>query len=485
MEENGSHPLDHHVEEEVPLDAPPPYESLVFDKSEMKSPSDSVIFRDSPLPANEAPRPRTLATAPPVPPSAFEIAVIDPVKQGEGVGAYVSYKVVSTVDFDGYRADQHEVIRRFRDFTWLKNRLRSQYRGAILPALPEKNVVEKYKMGGDFIEQRRAALEIFLRRVAAHPLLYASPDLRLFLQSDETEFAIESSRMSAEAGDAAPAATSGAASAARKTLNGAARLFKSISQSAAGLTHVGGSGSSTSAHKNTYPREEEESVEYLKARAYFSELENHLALVHKQAERLVRHHGALAGALSEFSGAMAALGRHQEEEVGRQAGTPVVRSFAALSDRAAAVAEVSKRSSEELAASFEAPMKEFMRSVRAAKKSMSDRSDALAARQAARADVDAKRARLTRLRATPGLAEERVVEAERDLQTAMAKANDATQAYSDIVQRMDSDITRFQQERVEEMGHVLALFSQVEAKAAADAAKLWRTIGPSEESAAA
>jgi sorting nexin-1/2 len=343
-------------------------------------------------------------------------------------------------------------------------------------------------MGGEFIEQRRAALEVFLRRVAAHPLLHNSPDLRLFLQSDETEFAIESSRMAAEAGDAAPAATSGAASAARKTFNGAARLFKSLSQSAAGLTNVGGSSSSTSTHI-TYPREEEESVEYLKARAYFSDLENHLAEVHKQAERLVRHHGALAAALSEFSGAMAALGRHQEEEVGRQAGTPVIRSFVTLSDRAAAVAGVSKRSSEELAASFEAPMKEFMRSVRAAKKAMADRSEALAARQAARADVDAKRARLTRLRATPGLVEERVMEAERDLQTAMKTADDATKAYSNIVQRMDSDIIRFQQERVEEMKKVLTLFSQVEAKAAADSAKLWDTLGAGamagEESAAA
>ena len=410
--------------------------------------------------------------------------MIDPVKQGEGVGAYVSYKIVSTVDFDGYRSGQHEVIRRFRDFTWLKNRLRSQYRGAILPALPEKNVVEKYKMGGEFIEQRRAALEVFLKRVAAHPILHSSPDLRLFLQSDETEFAIESSRKAAEAGDAAPAATSGAASAVRKSFNGAARLFKSLSQSAAGLTNVGGTGHSPVGI--TYPREEEESVEYLKARAYISDLENLLAEVHKQAERLVRHHGALAGALSEFSGSMAALGRHQEEEVGRQAGTPVVRSFAALSDRAAAVAAISRRSSEELAASFEAPMKEFMRSVRAAKKAMSDRSDALAARQAARADVDAKRARLTRLRATPGLAEERVMEAERDLQTAMSRADDATQAYSEIVQRMDSDLTRFQQERVKEMGSVLALFSRVEAKAAADAAKLWKTVElTADESAAA
>ena len=419
-------------------------------------------------------------------PSTFKIAVIDPVRQGEGVGSYVSYKIVSTVEMQGYRPGQHEVIRRFRDFTWLKNRLRSQYRGVIVPALPEKSVVEKYKMSVEFIEQRRAALAVFLTRAAAHPVLKNSSDLQLFLQSDETEFAIESSRMAAEAGDAAPAASSGAANAARKTFNGAARLFRSLSHSAAGLTSP-----NTAQNRGTY-REEEESPDYLKARAYFSELETVLTEVHKQAERLVRHHSALASALSEFSCAMAALGRFQKEEMGTTSNatttddttttttnTPaesVVLSLGALSTQAAAVSNVSLQSSQELATTFEAPMKEFMRAVHAAKKAMSDRSDALAARQSARADVDAKRSRLTRLRATPGLQEERVIEAERDLQAAMHKSDAATQAYSQVVQRMDPDLARFQRERVEEMGQVLMHFSQVEAKAAADAAQLWKMI---------
>ncbi len=35
----------------------------------------------------------------------------------------------------------------------------------IVPALPEKSVVEKYKMAGDFIEARRAALNVFINRV--------------------------------------------------------------------------------------------------------------------------------------------------------------------------------------------------------------------------------------------------------------------------------------------------------------------------------
>jgi len=39
-----------------------------------------------------------------------------------------------------------------------------------LPALPEKNVLEKYKMATDFIEQRRVALQVFLQRVVSESL---------------------------------------------------------------------------------------------------------------------------------------------------------------------------------------------------------------------------------------------------------------------------------------------------------------------------
>ena len=56
-----------------------------------------------------------------------------------------------------------------------------------------------------------------------------------------------------------------------------------------------------------------------------------------------------------------------------------------------------------LGASFEAPLKEYVRMVRSAKAVMADRSLALGALQQARADVDAKRTKLAKLRGTPGI----------------------------------------------------------------------------------
>ncbi len=61
----------------------------------------------------------------------FEILVSEPVKQGEGVGAYVSYKVVTHTDLPQYRSKHSEVIRRFRDFAWLHGRLAELNKGMV------------------------------------------------------------------------------------------------------------------------------------------------------------------------------------------------------------------------------------------------------------------------------------------------------------------------------------------------------------------
>lgn len=39
--------------------------------------------------------------------------------------------------------------------------------GSIIPPLPEKNVVEKYKLTDEFVEQRRAALAVFMNRIVS------------------------------------------------------------------------------------------------------------------------------------------------------------------------------------------------------------------------------------------------------------------------------------------------------------------------------
>ena len=123
-------------------------------------------------------------------------------------------------------------------------------RGVIIPPLPEKNAVQKFTMGTDFIEDRRRALQVrsarhasacprlarrparrlahshlpcgaceraprrpprvaspqvFINRVAAHPALKGSSKLQRFLEANEDEFALEVARSQAVSGRTGPA----------------------------------------------------------------------------------------------------------------------------------------------------------------------------------------------------------------------------------------------------------------------------------------
>lgn len=62
-----------------------------------------------------------------------------------------------------------------------------------------------------------------------------------------------------------------------------------------------------------------------------------------------------------------------------------------------------QRQADELGASFEAPLRESVRAVKAVQAVMADRNTALAAVQQARAEVEAKRAKLTKLRGMAGM----------------------------------------------------------------------------------
>ena len=66
-------------------------------------------------------------------------------------------------------------------------------------------------------------------------------------------------------------------------------------------------------------------------------------------------------------------------------------------------AAVEQKQAEALGASFEAPLRESVRAIKSAQAVMADRGAALAAVQQARADVDAKRGKLTKLRGVAGI----------------------------------------------------------------------------------
>lgn len=66
----------------------------------------------------------------------------------------------------------------------LSERLSETFRGFLIPIRPDKSVVEGQVMQQqEFVEQRRAALEKYLRKLAKHPAIRRSEELRLFLEA--------------------------------------------------------------------------------------------------------------------------------------------------------------------------------------------------------------------------------------------------------------------------------------------------------------
>jgi sorting nexin-1/2 len=112
----------------------------------------------------------------------LDVMVTAPSKVGDGMGAHATYTVTTITDLVGFKAGAASVARRFSDFTWLRGRLHASFPGVILYPLPEK-VVTTSPFNPEFLEHRRAGLDVFMRKTCAHPALRHADDLKLFLEA--------------------------------------------------------------------------------------------------------------------------------------------------------------------------------------------------------------------------------------------------------------------------------------------------------------
>lgn len=120
----------------------------------------------------------------------LKIQVSNPQKEVEssnslvpGANTYVTYLITTRTNLADYGGPEFIVRRRFKDVVTLSDRLSESYRGFFIPPRPDKSVVESQVMQKqEFVELRRVALERYLKRLAAHPVIRKSDELRVFLQ---------------------------------------------------------------------------------------------------------------------------------------------------------------------------------------------------------------------------------------------------------------------------------------------------------------
>jgi len=116
--------------------------------------------------------------------SKLEIIISSPEKVGEGLmSAHVEYKLHVKTTLNNFKNSEFEVLRRYKDFVWLREQLAEKHKGYLIPPLPEKALLNRFNT--EFLEYRRRELEKFLQRIIVHPVLSESVELQTFLESTE------------------------------------------------------------------------------------------------------------------------------------------------------------------------------------------------------------------------------------------------------------------------------------------------------------
>ncbi|CAJ1970718.1 unnamed protein product [Sphenostylis stenocarpa] len=252
----------------------------------------------------------------------LNITVSNPVKEQEtsnsivpGSNSYVTYLITTTTNITEFGAPGAEfgVRRRFRDVVTLSDRLAEAYRGFFIPPRPDKSVVESQVMQKqEFVEQRRVALEKYLRRLAAHPVIRKSDEFRVFLQV-QGRFPLPSTI------DVASRVLDGAAKLPKQLLGETViapheivqparggrdlmRLFKELRQSVA--NDWGGS----------RPPVVEEDKDFLEKKEKIHELEQQINGASQQAESLVKSQQDMGETMGELGLAFIKLTKFENEE---------------------------------------------------------------------------------------------------------------------------------------------------------------------------
>ncbi|XP_022132819.1 sorting nexin 1 [Momordica charantia] len=370
----------------------------------------------------------------------LSVSVTDPVKLGNGVQAYISYRVITKTNFPEYQGPEKIVIRRYSDFVWLHDRIFEKYKGIFIPPLPEKNAVEKFRFSAEFIEMRRQALDIFVNRIASHHELQTSEDLRTFLQAEE------------ETMERLRSHDSGIFK--RKPAD-LMQMFKDVQSKVSDIV------------LGKEKPVEESNPEYEKLKHYIFELENHLTEAQKHAYRLVKRHRELGQALADFGKASKLLGACEENAVGK--------GFSELGAKSEMLSTKLQKEAHQLLMNFEEPLKDYVRTVQSIKATIAERANAFRQQCELAETTKLKEINLDKLML---MRSDKAVEAEMEYKELKAASEEATRRFETIVALMNEETIRFQEQKTLEMGLAFHEFAKGQARLANGVADAWRSLLP-------
>ncbi|KAF3433332.1 hypothetical protein FNV43_RR24434 [Rhamnella rubrinervis] len=249
--------------------------------------------------------------------------VSDPQKEQElapnslvpGGTAYYTYLITTRTNMPEYGGPGSEfsVRRRFKDVVTLSDRLSESYRGFFVPVRPDKGTVDSQVMQmGQFVEQRKSALEKYLNKLASHPVIRKSEELRVFL-------VVKGKLPLAKSVDVASRMLDGAVRLPKQLMGEVStdareawqparggrdllRMLKELKQSVA------------NDWGRVKPLLVEEDKEFLERKDWVVEFEHHLSSISQQAETLVKAQQDMGETIGELGLTFVKLTKFETEE---------------------------------------------------------------------------------------------------------------------------------------------------------------------------
>eukprot|EP00052_Salpingoeca_macrocollata_P027594 m.262696 g.262696 ORF g.262696 m.262696 type:complete len:408 (+) comp22762_c17_seq3:821-2044(+) len=356
----------------------------------------------------------------------LEITVGQPERVGDGMSAYIVYKVQSKTTIPTFKSPDTSVMRRYSDFYNLHGHLVEKYAGVIVPPVPPKDAigtgVMKFKNAGSevtpFIERRAAALGRFLARVAQHPVLRKDDMLRLFLESED-------------------------------------RLPKPKSSIMSVLGKLGGIGDADEWFDD-------------KARE-IDTLEAQLKKTHAALESLVTKRKELSVFTSTFAESLAALADAEEVQA-------LTKAMHQLADVEAKVAALHFKQANRDFYDFSEIMHDYLGLISAIKDCFYQRQSAHKAWQSAEGTLHKKKDNVTKLR-TQGKTE-KIDQAEKDVTSAEEQVASAKKDFEEVSKRLRLELGRFDALKVRDFQATLIEFVEAIMTTQHQVVKAWEQFLP-------